>query len=102
MDDKKDNRLEQIQNHKRILLAIIQNEGKCLSSLDCTVCPLSSMLSREDGSWYSCTIVVAKITGRDSLNITELDWKDAAVRTLLDIEIEEMLLSDPNRKTDSN
>jgi hypothetical protein len=99
MDDKNDNHLEQIREYKRILLDIIQRDGRCNGALDCSYCPLAKMWQRDDGSFYSCTVAVAKITGRDPLEIDDRDWKDAAVKTLLDVEIEEMLLSDPNRKT---
>lgn len=74
-----------------ILRRIIREEGNCCwaDPSVCSKCPLGKMRRRDDGNYVSC------IEAIDIEGLTEeqadAKYKEAAIRALLDLEIQEAL-----------
>jgi hypothetical protein len=74
-----------------ILQRIIEEEGSCCwaSPSVCLSCPLSSLKVKQDGSAMNCIEAI----GVEGLSAAEADkkYKEAAVRALLDAEVDSVL-----------
>lgn len=76
----------------KILNKIIENEGSCTqwaSSEICSLCPLSKLRKKEDGTYLSCI----EALGAQDMTEEEADsrYKEVASRMLLDEAIDEIL-----------
>lgn len=80
-----------------ILQRIINEEGNCswANKKICSQCPLSKLLKRPDGNYYSCVEAV------DATDLTEEQadarYKEIATRLLMDEAINELLIK-PNEE----
>lgn len=84
---------------KDILNKIIENKGKCdwllqhlyanVQSLPCSICPLSKIAKRKDGSYLSCYDSLIK--SKQDIIDTDAIYLMTASHKLLDLEIEEEL-----------
>lgn len=78
-------------NGAKILQRIIKEEGNCCWSNEkiCATCPLSKSKTRPDGSNMNCIEAVG-VEGL-SEEQSDLKYKEAALRHLLDIQVESAL-----------
>jgi hypothetical protein len=75
-----------------ILQRIINEEGNCswANRKTCAQCPLSRLMKRPDGNYYSCVEAV----GAADLTEEQADakYKEIATRLLMDEAIDELLI----------
>ena len=80
-------------NEREILEKIVKQEGSCTGWATrsiCTLCPMSRLKQKADGSYYSC-IEALGADQVDSQEDQDILYKDAAKRALLDMSMEDML-----------
>ena len=75
-----------------ILNKIIENEGNCsgwATKAICSVCPVSKLRKKADGTYYSCVEAI----GIDDMTEEQADarYKEIASRILLDEAIDDLL-----------
>jgi hypothetical protein len=78
-----------------ILNKIIANDGSCsgwATKTTCTICPLSRLKARPDGSYLSCIEAI----GADTLPELEADamYIEAAKKALLELAVDNLLSED--------
>ncbi len=84
-----------IKDEQDILQTIVDNDGSCTKWANksiCSRCPMSRLKKRKDGGYYSCfeAICTSELTEEEA----DRKYKEAAIRLLQDIGIEDMLIKD--------
>ena len=84
-----------IKDEKDILQAIVDNEGSCTKWANksiCRQCPMSKLKKRKEGGYYSCfeAICVLELIEEEA----DRKYKDAAIRLLQDMSIDDMLIKE--------
>jgi len=87
------NKNKDIQKIKQQLQSIIDNNGSCSSSLDCTDCPFTIVARSPEINLGHCVALVSSILNQDD-QVVNSDWAKVAILMLVEIEIEEMLAGD--------
>ena len=80
-------------DEKQILEKIVDNDGSCTKWANkdiCGRCPMSRLKKRSNGSYYSCfeAICVTELSEEEA----DKRYGRAALRLLMDIGIEDMLI----------
>ena len=83
------------EDERQILENIVENDGSCTQWANkqiCEQCPMSRLKKRSNGSYYSCfeAICVTELSEEDA----DARYDRAAVRLLMDISIEDMLIKE--------
>lgn len=84
-----------MKNEQDILQKIVDNDGSCTKWADksiCERCPMSRLKKRSNGSYYSCfeAICASELSEEDA----DQRYKEAAIKLLQDISIEDMLVQE--------
>ena len=84
-----------MKDERDILEKIIVNDGSCTKWANksiCSMCPMSRLKKRKDGAYYSCfeAICTTELAEEEA----DKKYREAAMRLLQDISIEEMLIKE--------
>jgi hypothetical protein len=79
-------------NSVDILSKIIEEDGNCSWSKPsiCSLCPISKLKKHPDGRWMSCIEAIG-INNNHSEEDADFLYKEAAIKLLIEHEIEGML-----------
>lgn len=84
-----------MKDEREILEKIVENDGSCTKWANksiCEACPMSRLKKRDNGGYYSCFEAIC------ALELSEEDadrkYKEAAVRLLQDMSIEDLLIKE--------
>jgi hypothetical protein len=84
-----------MMDEREILEKIVENEGSCTKWANksiCATCPMSRLKKQKHGGYYSCfeAICVSDLTEVEA----DKRYKEAAIRLLQDMSIEDMLIKE--------
>ena len=89
------NRYDMINDEQDILQTIVDNDGSCTKWANksiCSMCPMSRLKKRDSGEYYSCfeAICTSDLTEEEA----DRKYKEAAIKLLQDMSIEDMLVKE--------
>ena len=84
-----------MKDERDILQTIVDNDGSCTKWANksiCSACPMSKLKKRKGGGYYSCfeAICASDLTEEEA----DQKYKEAAIKLLQDMSIEDMLIKE--------